>query len=109
MTTIKRTRANSQSDLVEALNKFIALLTEQGEDEAIETLEKAKSLLKTAKASSPELTQGLELIKDAFEGEHELIAYTHHRNTTDWTDREELATASTRVLSLTQRLVTQGS
>ena len=107
MAVMKRTKSNSIEDLRVALGKFIALLEQQDEFDAAKDLTMALNLLQSAKPNSPELVKSLQIIKIAFDEEHELVAYTHHRKTDDWTDREELATASTRVLNLTNRLMGQ--
>lgn len=109
MVVLKRTKSNSIEDLRVALGKFIALLEQQDEFAAAKDLTMALNLLQSAKPNSTELMKSLQIIKVAFDDEHELVAYTHHRKTDDWTDREELATASTRVLNLTNRLMGQES
>lgn len=46
------------------------------------------------------------MIVDAFEGEHELMAYTFQRDNAagQWTAAEVLSQASARVLSLARRI-----
>ena len=46
----------------------------------------------------------IEAIIDAFEGDHELIAYTHQRDSREWTEVEELSQASSRVITLARRM-----
>jgi len=105
MTIIKRDRKNSSADLVVAIEKLIPLLRDQHEDEAIEDLEKARALLTKNTPGSENHQQAIGIIVDAFEGDHELSAYTHQRaGSTDWTEFEELSLASSRVISLARRM-----
>lgn len=106
MTVIKRDRQSSSSELVVAIESFVALLRPQGEDDACEDLLKAAAVLKTATAASSEQKQAAAAIIDAFEGDHELMAYTHQRTGTQaqWTEAEELAIISARVLNLARRI-----
>ena len=105
MTIIKRDRKNSSADLVVAIEKLIPLLRDQHEDEAIADLEKARQLLTGHAPGSDTHQEAVRLVIDAFEGDHELSAYTHQRaGATDWTEVEELSLASNRVLSLARRM-----
>lgn len=105
MTVIKRDRKNSSADLIVAIEKLIPLLQDQKEDDAISDLAKAQNLLRNAEPGSPDHNQAVSIIIDAFEGDHELAAYTHQRaGATDWTEFEELSLASSRVLSLARRM-----
>ncbi|MBP9708880.1 MAG: hypothetical protein KBD78_14690 [Oligoflexales bacterium] len=105
MTVIKRTAKNSSSDLVTALGTFIEFLRDMGENDAADDLEEAMGSLEEEDVQSADYRQALETIIDAFEGDHELAAYTFHRDTSEWTEKEELAQISSRVLSLAKRLL----
>ncbi len=105
MTIIKRDRKNSSADLVVAIEKLIPLLRDQSEDDAIEDLVKASELLSRNAPGSDKHQQAINLIVEAFEGDHELSAYTHQRaGSSDWTEFEELSLASNRVISLARRM-----
>jgi hypothetical protein len=104
MTVIKRSRSTTTQDLVVAIEKLCPLLLQQKESEAVEDLQAAVKQLRTAKEGSESHKQAISSIVDAFEGDHELIAYTHQRDTDQWTEVEELSQLSSRVLSLARRL-----
>jgi hypothetical protein len=105
MTIIKRDRKNSSADLVVAIEKLIPLLRDQNEDEAVEDLVKASELLTRNAPGSDKHREAVNIIVDAFEGDHELSAYTHQRaGANDWTEVEELSLASNRVISLARRM-----
>ncbi len=109
MTIIKRGKKDNHKDLINALGEFAELLESQKEDEAIADINKAKEVLMTATADSDNYNKAILSIIDAFEGEHELIAYTHARKGGDgkWTIADQLCTISSRVLNLAQRLKTK--
>lgn len=106
MTVIKRDRQSSSSELVTAIESFVELLRPQGEDDACEDLLKAAAVLKSAQVGSSEQKNAAATVIDAFEGDHELMAYTHQRAgaPTQWTEAEELAIISARVLNLARRI-----
>ena len=104
MTVIKRNRQSTSQDLIQALEKLCPLLSDQSEDDAVADLNKAGEMLKSAKGDSEKEKEAIDLIVEAFEGEHELNAYTLHRESREWTEVEELANASSRVLSLARRM-----
>lgn len=105
MATIRRDRMSSAQDLVQALDQLIILLRDEHEEEAISELLEAKRLLMRARPGMPEHAEGVRRIVDAFEGEHELMAYTHQRaDATEWTRADELSQASSRVLALARRM-----
>jgi hypothetical protein len=105
MTVIKRSRDDSSSDLVSAITTLIPFLKDQKENEAAADLERAAEQLRTAKSGSKEQKDAVAAIIDAFEGDHELIAYTFQReNSNQWTEIEELSQVSARVLSLARRM-----
>ena len=106
MAVIKRSSQNTRKDLIDALDKFILLLTDQKEDDAVRDLNIACDQLKAlpAKDFQQPQSEAVALIIEAFEGEHELISYTYQRDTNEWTEVEELSQVSARVLSLARRL-----
>ena len=106
MSVIKRDKSASSQDLVQAIEKFIPLLKNQGEDEACDDLKAAAEALRQAKAGSPEHGAAVAAILEAFEGDHELVSYTFQRKHApgEWTEAEELSEASSRVLSLARRM-----
>lgn len=104
MTIIKRNRVNTNKDLVAAIEKLCPLLESQKEHDAVKDLRAAAEKLNSAEEGSQQYKSAIESIIDAFEGDHELMAYTHQRNTQEWTEIEELSHMSSRVLSLARRL-----
>jgi hypothetical protein len=105
MTVIKRDRKDSAQDLVSAIEKLNPLLAEQGEHDAVIDLKKIASDIKRSQVGTDAFKKTIEDLIDAFEGDHELVAYTHQRkDSTDWTPAEELAIASCRVLNLARRM-----
>ena len=103
MSVIKRDRNSSKSDLTQSIYKLCYLLEGQKEFEAVEDLKKAASLLSDNELGSENFLNAITIIIDAFEGEHELMAYTFQRDTDKWTEVEELANQSSRVLTLARR------
>ena len=104
MSIIKRDRKASSEDLVKAISEFVVLLRKQKEDEAILDLNRAAALIGGSDVSSDDFSRGIAIVIDAFEGDHELGAYTTAKLTDNWTDADQLAIASTRVLSLAKRI-----
>lgn len=106
MTVIRRKPQDSCSDLIAAIDTLIPLLQDQKEHEAAKVLQDAAKELKEAKPGAKSQKEAIEKIIDAFEGDHELIAYTFQRenSTNQWTEVEELSQASARVLSLARRM-----
>lgn len=106
MTVIKRDKKDTSADLASALERLIPLLEDQGEHEAAKDLKAARTDLQTGKPGSPQHAHAVAAIIDAFEGDHELSAYMHQRQTKsfEWTEAEELSSASNRVLSLALRM-----
>jgi len=104
MTVIKRDKKTSTSDLIEAINQLNVLLKDQHELDAVNALSKASEKLKSAPMGSKDHKEGIDEIIAAFEGEHELMAYTYQReNSTEWSEADELSQVSSRVLSLARR------
>jgi hypothetical protein len=104
MTIIKRNRVTTNSDLISAIDKLCPLLERQKELDAVADLRKAADQLRSAPENSATWKEAVESIIDAFEGEHELMAYTMQRDSDQWTEVEELSQVSSRVLSLARRL-----
>lgn len=106
MTVIKRNRQDSNADLIAALDELMPLLKSQKEDEAIEVLIASAEILKESKVGTPKQKEAIDKIIDAFEGDHELIAYTFQRDNpkNEWTLVEQLSQSSSRVLSLARRM-----
>jgi hypothetical protein len=107
MTILKRTRKSSVSDLIKAIDKLAPLLLDQGETEAAECLQNAAENLQLNLENQPGQKDAIRQIVEAFEGEHELMAYTLQRGGDQWTEVEKLSQASSRVISLAKR-VAQG-
>ena len=106
--TKKKTRKTSTADLGSAMTKLIYLLEGQKEDEAVADLRIALADIQKHQLESAEFQAALNLIVEAFEGEHELNAYTYKRDKEDqWTEVEELYLASTSVLNIVRRLQKQ--
>lgn len=105
MTVIKRDRKDSALDLVTAIDKLNPLLAEQGEHDAVADLKKISGDLRRTQVGTDGFKKAVDDLIDTFEGDHELIAYTHQRkDTSEWTPAEELAIASCRVLNLAKRM-----
>lgn len=105
MTVIKRDRKDSAADLVAAIDKLNPLLAEQGDHDAVIDLKKVSAELKRSQVGTDGFKHAIDQLIDAFEGDHELIAYTHQRkDSSEWTPAEELAIASCRVLNLARRM-----
>ncbi|MFW7378187.1 MAG: hypothetical protein ACOH5I_05240 [Oligoflexus sp.] len=105
MTIIKRDRKSTSHDLVQAIERLCWLLEDQKEEEAVQDLRAAAAELEKSEAGSASQKAAVEKIIDAFEGDHELMAYTHQREGSQWTEVEELSSASSRVLSLARRMM----
>jgi hypothetical protein len=105
MTVIKRDRKDSAIDLVTSIEKLVPLLAEQGDHDAVVELKKIATNLKRTEPGKPEFKQLIEDVLEAFEGDLELMAYTHQRkDSKEWTPAEELAIASYKVLNLAKRM-----
>jgi hypothetical protein len=106
MTVIKRKTTDSNADLIAAIETLLPLLQSQNEAEAIASLREALEALRANKVGTPTHKKAIEQILDAFEGEHELKAYTFQRDSSgsQWTEVEQLSHASARVLSLVRRM-----
>jgi len=104
MTIIKRNRVTTNSDLISAIEKLCPLLERQKEFDAVTDLRKAADQLRSATENTSVWKEAIDSIIDAFEGDHELMAYTLQRDTDQWTEVEELSQVSSRVLSLARRL-----
>ncbi len=99
---------SSAQDLITGVNRLAQLLDTQNEASAAEDLRIASFDLQRYALGSPEFTAAIELIREAFEGEHELLAYTLRRKESGedgWGDKEELYLASTKVWGLAQNFL----
>ena len=106
MTVMKRSKTDSSSDLLEALAELIPLLKDQKEFEAADDLESIRTMLRDLKPGSDDYKGTIAKLVDAFEGEHELMAYTFQREGSEgkWTAVEQLSFYSSRVISLAKRM-----
>lgn len=105
MTVIKRKKGDLKADLLVAIDRFASLLEAQKEEEAVAALRAAAVKLRGAQPDTTQFTQAVAEVLDAFEGDHELSAYTHQRDeSNEWTDADELSSASYKVLSLVRRM-----
>jgi hypothetical protein len=105
MTVIKRDRQTTAGEFIKAIEQFVVLLRTQGEDDAIKALNSAAAQLGTCSPTSKEFRHAISLVIAAFEGDHELSAYTLTRKSVDtWTDADDLSLASAKVLSMAKRL-----
>ena len=102
----KRNKDDTKKALIEAISKLNLLLAEQEEDEAVDCLKDASSKLESSELGTNQFSSAVNSVIEAFEGEHELMAYTFHRDVDEWTVAEELAQASSRVISLAKSLRT---
>lgn len=105
----KKKKQSSVEDLKATLAKLIYLLEGQDEDAAVKDLKIAENDLNQYDADSAEFQAALGLIMEAFEGEHELVAYTFRRDNKkdephQWSEVEELYLASTSVINIVKRL-----
>jgi hypothetical protein len=107
MTSVrKKSKKSSVEDLRTALVKLIYLLEGQKEYEAVADLRIALSDVEKYVPGSAEFKAALNLIKAAFEGEHELNAYTFKRDKdAGWSEVEELFLASTSTINIVRRLL----
>ena len=99
---------NSMQELCTALERFCVLLETQKETAAVAQLHEILSQLKRIDtgADSTIQEQAIDAIVEAFEGEHELAAYTLHKtkDPNEWTEADALFLASTEVWNLVRRL-----
>lgn len=105
MTIRIRKPQNSMQELCIGLERFCMLLETQKEVAAVAQLREILAQLTQGVAGSLQ-DQAIEAIVEAFEGEHELAAYTLHKNKDPevWTEADELYLASTGVWNLARRL-----
>lgn len=100
----KRSKADSAKELEAAILEFTLLLRDEGEDSASADLEKAATMLVQASVDSPEFKKALSAIRDCFEGDHELIAYTMRKaKDGEWSSADLLFLASTKVTGILRR------
>lgn len=103
---LKKTKQSSVNDLVTALDKFMDLLKGQKEMDAVEDLQVVSADLQKFQPDDQEFQAALKQLLEAYDGDHELRAYTLRRKKADddWTEAEELYLASIEVLNLANRL-----
>jgi len=100
----KRSKADSVKELQAAILEFALLLKDEEEDSASADLEKACTLLVSAAIDSSEFKKALAAIRDCFEGDHELIAYTMRKaKDGEWSSADLLFLASTKVTGILRR------
>jgi hypothetical protein len=106
MTVIKKKKSDLKSDLLVAIDRFAILLEAQKEEDAVTALRAAATKLRGAQPETPQFSQAVADVLDAFEGDLELNAYTHQRDdASEWTEADELSSASYKVLSLVRRMM----
>ena len=107
MTVIVRGKKDSLKELSNALETFIPLIRNQGEDEAaVQLVKTLEDLKKITSVDSPDLRATLKDVIAAFEGDHDLMVYTHQRkNAGEWSEADELSLVSSRVLNLTRQML----
>jgi hypothetical protein len=93
-------------ELCAALERFCVLLQAQKEVAAVAQLQEILQQLSQEGPPGPLQDQAIEAIVEAFEGEHELAAYTLHKTKDPeaWTEADELFLVSTEVWNLVRRL-----
>lgn len=105
MAFIRRDKKSSSLELVEAIRQLAPLLKNQDDHEAADFLLNSAALLEKQPLGSNEFTRTIVGIIDSFEGEFELMAYTlKESDPRSWSEADELAVASNRVLALARRL-----
>jgi hypothetical protein len=103
---LKKSKQSSVNDLLAALNKFMDLLEGQQEFDAVRDLKTICAALQKYKPEEEGFQSALKDLAEAYDGDHELRAYTLRRKRADddWTEAEELYLASIEVLNLMNRL-----
>ena len=114
----KKGRQTTVTELVQALGRLGELLEGQNETAAAQDLKIAAHDLSRYQLGTEQNLAALSLIREAFDGDHELISYTLRgadsngkgltRAATvsgNWSEADELYLASTSVLALLGRLL----
>ena len=103
----KKSRSSSSEDLKAAMIRLTELLDGQKEQEAADDLRTFLRVLEENQPQSAEFQGALAKVVDAFEGDHELNAYTYKREKKDdsWSAADDLFLASTSVITLVRRLL----
>ena len=104
---VKKGSGENRGALIESLSEFCELLGSQKEEDAIKDLKIIKEKISNHEVGSDDFNTAILSLIDTFDGEHELIAYTLHKSKEDqsaWTIADQLASSSTRVLSLAKRM-----
>ena len=104
MAVVKKKLVSSQ-ELVEAIERFVPLLAGQNEDEAVQLMRELIDQLREQEAEGQQFKDAVQKVIEAFDGELELIAYTlKSSDGKNWSEADELAVVSNRVLALARRL-----
>ena len=104
MAVVKKKSVSSQ-ELIEAIERFVPLLVGQKEDEAVQFMRDIIDQLREQEAEGQQFKDTVQKVIEAFDGELELIAYTlKSSDGQSWSDADELAVVSNRVLALARRL-----
>lgn len=108
-TIVKKDRSESKQDLIQSLESFCELLKDQNEEDAIEDLNQCLKVVREQAEDNSQFKSAINRIIECYDGEHELIAYTLHKSkdSESWTLADQLANASSRVLSLARRFQKQ--
>lgn len=104
---IRKKAESSADDLLNSLDHFMELLATQDEEAAIAALREARDTIQTSAPGSEKFNESVLAVIDAFDGEHELNAYTLHKSEAggEWSIAEELYLASVQVLNHANRFV----
>lgn len=104
MAVVKKKSVSSQ-ELIEAIERFVPLLAGQKEDEAVQFMREIIDQLQKQEPDDQLVKDSALKVIEAFDGELELIAYTlKSSDGQSWSEADELAVASNRVLALARRL-----
>ena len=104
MAVVKKKSVSSQ-ELIEAIERFVPLLAGQKEDEAVQFMREIIDQLRKQESDDQLVKDSALKVIEAFDGELELIAYTlKSSDGQSWSEADELAVASNRVLALARRL-----
>lgn len=104
MAVVKKKSVSSQ-ELIEAIERFVPLLAGQKEDEAVQFMREIIDQLQEHGSDDQLVKDNAQKVIEAFDGELELIAYTlKSSDGQSWSEADELAVASNRVLALARRL-----
>ena len=105
VTTTRRKREHSYTDLQKSIGRFVSLLQTEGEEEACVDLAQLSKALEED-SSEDHRAAIAQKILDCFDGEHELFVYTLPRKGGEaaWERSDELFVVSTSVRNLAKRI-----